>query len=119
MYKGLKKQDFLKISKKLDVGKSIGKLDVMPSKMPLSIRKELKQMKLGTESDDIFQSKLKKLERIQTELEVRHNMKRAEFENYLKKIDMIEQGRSSFGLAVRKRLEVLKDIKKRDSKLLF
>lgn len=75
--------------------------------------KENNQIKFGIKADLIFQTKLEKLEKLQTVYEVKQNMKRAEFENYLTKIDMIEQCGSSFGLAIRKKLELVKEIKER------
>lgn len=113
-------EKFVEKSKKLEVEKGIGKFDVLPnSELPLVMRKEfkeIKQMRIGMRNDIIFQTKLEKIEKMQIEYEVRHNMKRTEFENYLTKIDEIEQGRSSFGWAVKKRLEILKELKERESK---
>lgn len=107
--------NFMKNFKEPEVGKNIGKFDVLQGiESPLEVKKGLEkfqQIKISSGSEVLFQEKLEKLEKTQIEHEVKHNMERAEFENYLKKIDLIEQGKSSFGLAVRNKLEVLKELK--------
>ena len=109
---------FMKNFKEPEVGKDIGRFDVLQGiESPLELIKGLKklqQIKIASGIDILFQEKLEKLEKTQIEHEVKHNMGRGEFENYLKKIDLIEQGRSSFGLAVRKKLEVLKELKNKN-----
>ncbi|MBM3199317.1 hypothetical protein FJZ53_00145 [Candidatus Woesearchaeota archaeon] len=106
--------------RKLELEQSAIKFEVLTNEQLLSMRKDLEALnRLSLSLETVFQNKLDKLEQMQAEHEIKHTMFRPEFENHLKGLDKIEQGRSPLGITVKKKLKLIKEFKERENKQLL